>query len=144
MSTFSSNQLVHVPLYFMEKKLKSGFVKHVVLDEKKVEEMLKDEKTKDEVKCFDSWWKILSWSEQQNITKQATFTNAEGQQDFDFFKFRDLRVKTCLKKWSRVDESGKEVPVSPESIGDMPSDIIFAMLNKFDSITSLSEDEEKN
>lgn len=90
-------------------------------------------------------WKTLTWADQNQITEQSSFYNEqEGMQDLNVWKYRDLRLKTCLVKWDLKDDDGNEIPLNPETINSLPSDVVIYLLNRYDEIISLGEDERKN
>ena len=64
-------QLFKIVLYYIEKKIDGG-VCHVILDDKKAEKMLGDEKQKDKVSTLNTYWKGLSWQESNNIANAST------------------------------------------------------------------------
>lgn len=90
-------------------------------------------------------WKTLTWADQNQITENASFYNEqEGMQDLNIWKYRDLRLKTCLVKWDLKDDEGNEIPLTPENVNSLPSDVVIYLLNRYDEIISLGEDERKN
>ena len=171
----AKNQLVHIPLYYMEKEVK-GYTKIIVLTDEKAKEILKEQeeakkkKTKKEVKdvetiventkenieeqevetapveCLNTYWKSITWKEQNQITKmsQIPATAENTLIDIDYFRLRDLRIKMCLKKWDLKDEDGKEVAVTPDNLDSLPADVVYALIAKYDSFVTLTEDEAKN
>ena len=145
MSLINKDQLLHITYYYKEKKLKGGFVKRINLEDEKAEAMLKDEATKGDVKVLNTYWKIISWDEQQEMTKKSTSMNPmDRQPDFDVYKFRDLRLKASLKKWDLVDDDGKPVECNEKTIGELPPNVILNLINKFDTMVNPTDDEEKN
>jgi len=141
----SQGQTIDLPLYYLERATKSGFVKVVVLEDDKAKKMLDDEKTKDDVKVLNTKWKVLTWKEQTEITKASTVYNpVDGVQDIDFFKYRDLRIKKCMVGWDMVDDKNVPVPLESNTIDMLPADIVISLISKYDSETSLTEEEQKN
>jgi len=147
-------QLMHIPLYYIEKEVR-GFTKIIILEEEKAKKMIaeqeskKEEKTKVKVECLNTFWKPLTWKEQNQITKlcQVTGNNAEGTPsiiDIDYFKLRDLRIKMCLKKWDMKDEEGKAIEANPTNIDLLSADVVYALSARYDEAMNLTEDEIKN
>lgn len=147
MSLLNANQNIHIPLYYTEKKSDKGFVKIVVLDDDKAQEMIEDDETKGDVQVLNTQWKTLTWKEQNDITKQSLKDSGPGFADsgvnIDGFLYRDLRIKHCLKDWDLTDDDGQEIPCTPEKIDDLPSEVVFSLVSKYDDIVLLGEDEEK-
>ena len=171
----AKDQLIHIPLYYMEKEVK-GYTKIIILEDDRAKEILaeqeeeKKKKTKKEskeaatigekkeepevekkqvetspVECLNSYWKILSWKEQNQISKMSQVQNsAETAIDIDYFRLRDLRIKMCLKKWDLKDDNGNEVPVKPENIDSLPAEVVYTISSKYDTLVALTEDEIKN
>jgi len=138
-------EAVNIPLYYTEKKTKSGFNKVVVLDDDKAKKLMAVEDTKDQVKVLNTKWKVLTWKQQTEITKACTVYNPiEGVQDIDWFKYRDLRIKQCMVGWDMVDDNGVPVPLQDIAIDSLPADVVFALVMKYDEETSLTDEEEKN
>jgi hypothetical protein len=140
----SKNQLIHIPLYYMEKKMTNEWVKIVIISEEKAKEMMEDESKKNLVLCLNTHWALLNWGDQNNITKNAIFTTPEGYRDVDMIKVRDMRLKTALKEWDLVDDAGNKQPVSQATIDALPPEVVTALIREYEKRTSLSEEEEKN
>jgi len=117
----------------------------------KIADVVSDQSEEEEVKVnfriclLKTQRKVLSWKEQTNITRESSYYNAqESFQDLDIWKFRDLRIKSCLVSWDLVDDSGKPIPVSTNVIDQLPADIVLSLVSKYDEAISLSDDESKN
>ena len=137
-------QLFKITLYYMEKEIDGGIC-NIILDDKKADKMLADEKQKDKVLVLNTYWKGLSWQDSNNITKASEKRGAEALPgEVDLYRARDLRVKTLLKKWDLLDDDGKNAPVTSENINRLPVEVVLALLKKYDDITTLTDDELKN
>ena len=144
MSLLKTQQTIHIPLYYMEKELQDGVTKTVILEDDDAKKMLEDEEKKDKVEVLNTNWKTLNWKEQNEITKKATiYDQMSGMQDIDVFDFRDKRIKTCLVSWDLKDESGRDVPVDPNVIDMLPSEVVLTLANKYDSLITLTKEDEK-
>jgi len=154
------NQLVEIKLYYKNVKTSYGIDRFIILDNKdgeiefkKQEDLIKKKQEKQEeikredrkIEVLTTQWKILSWGEQNQITKRSERYTPDGTQDVDWFKFRDLRIKSCLQSWDIKDSKGSNVPVTSETIDTLPSDIVYALVRRYDTVTEGSQDEqEKN
>jgi hypothetical protein len=139
-------QKVKIPLSYIEKTNAKGFVRVIVLEEKDALKKLEDPEKKKEIQILNTEWKTLNWKEQTEITKQATNHGAmpDGSDTyFDYYKYRDLRLKRCLINWDLKDETNNPVPVSSQNVDLLPPDVVATLINKFDEITSISPEEEK-
>jgi len=134
-------QLVKIRLHYKEIE-KEGYTKIIVLSDDKVKEMLDDDEQKEKIKVLETFWKVLSWQDQNNIGKNSVIQNEDGTYgDVDQFRYRDLRIKTCLKKWDMKDDDGKEIPCDSVHINMLPAHIVNELVTKYD-IEVLLDDEE--
>ena len=154
------DQQIEIKLYYREKHSKYGFTKIVVLEDEEGERLLREqedaiEKMQTEgqqvtvadrsVKVLVTKWKILNWGEQNDIARRSERQTPEGLPDMDNIRFRDLRIKKCLVDWDLSDDHGQPIPVSPQLIDQLPSDIIFALTLRYERAVYLDEEEaEKN
>lgn len=97
-----------------------------------------------QIHILNTKWKEITWKEQNDILAECRSMNQfTGLQDIDHLKFRDQRIKMCLKEWDLKDDAGNNVPCHPEIIEQLPFDVVFALVNKFDKLINLDEEEEK-
>jgi hypothetical protein len=139
-------QKVNIPLYYLEKKLSNGFNKIIILDDTDALKKMEDEKLKKDVLVLNTEWKVLNWKEQNEITKSSTKHGSMGDGAdtfFDYYLYRDSRLKRCLSGWDLKDDAGIPVMVTPQNIDLLPPEVVLALLNKFDTLISISPDEEK-
>jgi len=135
--------LILIPLYYKEKEVR-GFKKIIILEEEKAKTMMEDPDKKKDVQVLNTYWSLLSWAEQKEIVRSSAMTNPDGSKDTDWLRLRDHRIKFCLKKWDLKDDAGNELPLSGNIIDTLPADVVFALSNEYDRITSSSTDDEKN
>jgi len=154
------SQLIEIKLYYKNIKTTVGVDRIVILKDKdgkielqKQEEFIKKKQAKQEeikeedrkIEVLTTQWKVLSWGEQNQITKTCQRYTPEGLQEIDYYKFRDLRIKACLKTWDIKDAKGTSIPVAPETIDMLPSTVVFALVSRYDTATEGSQEEqEKN
>ena len=158
-------QKIEIKLYWKEAKTTSGLMKPVILDdEKALEQIAKNKKSQepqpvvegqpvkeikpvppeDMVECLTTYWKGLSWQDNNSITEKASYYNQlEGYHDLNVWRYRDLRLKNCLLEWDLKDPNGKPVPVSEDVINMLPTEVIMALLNKYDAAVSISDTDKK-
>ena len=154
----SQGQQIEIKLYYEEKITKLGYRKIVVIEDEKAEGIMEKEKaamkekqekgesvlkTDKTIQCLTTKWKVMSWGDQNKITKSAEKYTPDGMQDIDMFKFRDLRIKQCLVDWDLTGNKGGKIPVSSQTIDMLPSDVVFALVSKYDRIVSIDEEEEE-
>ena len=139
-------QKISIPLYYTEKTNAKGFTKIIVLEEKDALKKMETPEKKKLVQVLNTEWKTLNWKEQTEITKQSTVHgNMPDGSDtyFDYYKYRDLRIKKCLFNWDMKDEMGNPIPVNPQNIDILDPEVVSTLISKFDEITSISPEEEK-
>lgn len=116
-----------------------------VVKEEAVEKEEKIEEVNFKVYLLKTQWKILSWKQQTDITRESSYYNQqESFQDLDIWKFRDLRIKSCLISWDLKDDNGQPIPVRSDIIDQLPADVVLNLVSKYDSAVSLNDEESKN
>lgn len=131
-------QVVEVKIYYKETKNKHGITTIKVISDDK---LVKEDNT---IHLLVTRWKKISWKDDNDVIKESTISNMmTGASEFNPFMYRDRKIKKCLIGWDLKDDSNNPVPFSVELIDKMPSDIVYALLNKYEKMTSLDEEEEK-
>jgi len=96
-------------------------------------------KSNPNLKELNTGWKVLTWAEHNAIYSQclAYKTNEEGVSisNLDFIKFRDMKLKSCLKTWDFKDEGGRAVPVTAAIIDKLHPDVANELLAGFERAT---------
>lgn len=137
-------QLIKITLYYKEQDM-GGVLKPIVLDDKKAKKMLEDPDQASKVNTLNTFWKIVSWQENNSIHKASERKEEKAiPGSLDWIRWRDLRLKTFLKKWDAKDDDGKDIPLTPDVINGLDNDIAEALLNKYEQITEITEEEVKN
>ncbi len=97
------------------------------------------------IQSLTTWWSKMSWKEQNNVysqcLKQITGTDGTQRTVLDSLAFRDLKLKTCLKKWSLTDKENQEVPVSEMVIDMLVPEVAQELLYSFEKVTEISEED---
>ena len=92
-------------------------------------------------------FKRMSWREQNEIYSQSirSFVNKDKSTtaELDPVKFREMKLKTCLKNWDLRDDNGIFVPISPDAIDNLLPEVAKELLDTFERITEPSKDELK-
>tara|TARA_Y100000310_G_scaffold246263_1_gene251487 strand:- start:565 stop:1011 length:447 start_codon:yes stop_codon:yes gene_type:complete len=138
------DELLVIPLYYIFRKTKYGSKRLVILDDEKAQVMLEDESKKEDVNILNTKWKQLSWEEQTNLVKDSERRNDKtGDIDFDWPVYRDVMVKKCLKWWDyKINpEDPQPLPCNEDTINRMQSPVINALLDKFNAIIMVEDDE---
>lgn len=93
-------------------------------------------------------WRRITWKDQNHILSSSlkTITSADGKTstELDGIKYRDTKLKTCLKNWSIKDAEGNEVPVTQDAIDSLSPEVAGELLNAFEQVTEPTPDDLKN
>jgi len=140
MSLFDEN-LIEIKLYYTFKKKGNSKIL-LILEDEKAEKMLADEDKKAEVEFLTTYWSIMNWNEQNSSVNHAySRTNEQtGEKIFDHVAYRDIIIKSCLKKWD-IAVDGQAVPVTPDAINRLPGDIVMGIYSKYEKELDYSEEE---
>lgn len=157
-----SKSFVNITLFYIEQKKEHGnSVFHFVASRKefdewktrgyRTEEELRTAATEqskvpvDPTKIIEkiiTTWKRLTWKDQNTIYSRClkTVPGIDGKPtvELDTILYRDLKLKTCLKKWDIRDESGQILAVAPETIDLLVPEVAQEMLNAFERVTEAS------
>ena len=141
MSLLDNLDLIHINLYYKYIKVGSG-KKLVIMDDKKAEEMLKDEEKKVGIEVLETQWSMLNWKEQNEVMNASSRATdpATGEKQFDFLIYRDAVVKRCLRSWN-LTAMEQPIPVSPEAIDQLPGPVVVDIYQKFERLVEFTEEE---
>lgn len=93
-------------------------------------------------------WKRLSWGEQNSLISKSLKTSfdKDGKQvmEIDNLRFRDLKLKMCLKDWTIMDDQGVKMPVTEDNIDLLVPDVAHELVSLFENVTERGADELKN
>ena len=137
-------KFINLKFHYLEKK---GF--HVTnfqfIKSKEEYEKLKDDPALKEV---NTGWKLLNWAEHNEIYSKCLTndTNPEGKvtTNIDIIRFRDKKLKACLKNWDVRDDNGAPIPLSSDTIDKLNPQVATEFLDGFEKITELEGIEQKN
>lgn len=91
---------------------------------------------------LNTTWKRITWQE-QNVIISRSLRSLKGTPEMDPLKFRDLKLKTCLKQWDAITEDGDPIPCTPEMIDNLDPVLANDLLKKYESACEPLEDELK-
>jgi hypothetical protein len=93
-------------------------------------------------------WSKPNWKDQNIIISRAlkTTTTSDGKtiNELDGVKYRDLKLKMCLKKWSLVDEQGQAIEVTSDVIDMLDPVVAQELLTSFEKVTEPTADDLKD
>lgn len=147
-----NRSLVNIDLWFIEQHRKHGHSTfHFILSQEEFEEW------KNKGYAFDNpdkpiqklvaTFKRLTWKEHNSIVSRAIqYTMGPDNKLFtrmDPVVYRELKLKTCLKKWDIKDDEGNLVEVTNDAIDSLSPDVAQALLDAFEKSTEASEEDLK-
>lgn len=144
MSLLDNHDLMEIKLYYKYAKIGNG-KKLVILEDKKAEELLKNEEKAKEVEILETQWAMLNWKEQNevmNASSQAV-DQITGEKQFNFLVYRDAIIKKCLRSWN-LTMNEKPVPVTPDAIDMLPGPVVVSIYQKFEKYIEFDEEEMGN
>lgn len=92
--------------------------------------------------CLQTSWKRLNWKEQNSVLSQCMVpvkADSTIYLELNSIKYRELKLRACLKKWDAKDEDNKEIPLNDETIANLDPNVATALLRQFESATEPSE-----
>lgn len=93
-------------------------------------------------KALTTFWKRMTWKEQNIIFSHAIRIVGEAN-EIDNIKYREMKLKTCLKKWDAKDDDGNDIPLNDQSIENLDPLIASSLLKQFEEATEPSNDDLK-
>lgn len=150
-----NKNFINIEIYYVEEQKIHG---HTVLHFIKSEEEFKEWKdkgyqVKDPTKPINAkvinklvtTWKRMIWKEQNSMYSKCIrqFPGAEGK-DFDPVRYRELKLKNCLKNWDLTDEHGKPVELTEENIDHLDPSMALELIASFEKVTEPDEPEKKD
>ena len=167
-----NSQLIDIQAFYVLKTFKNGYIKVKVLNEKEIEIIQKhnkamkeefdnkeqEKKAKDDkyetqeyktpekydIQVINTKWKEISWDDQNNILRNSVRKDEMTRQDeLDNISYNDTLLKQALVEWDLKDDNGQPIPCNPQTIGQLPYALLRNLMNKYEKIVFLGEDEEK-
>lgn len=160
-----AKSLIHIAIYYVEEVKKHGHsIYHFIHDQDdfdnwrskgyvlrtEAEQHKKDNPINDPsnagnslphdkyIETINTTWKRANWKEQNHIFSQSLrIINSESE--IDPLKYRDLILKTCLKKWDVKDDNGNPIPCNPEMIDNLDPEAAKEMISAFERVTESQE-----
>lgn len=99
---------------------------------------------KDEVKEVVTYWKRMDWGTQTEIINASKDVNSIGETSTDWTKYRLSQMKNLMVGWNLKTADGKPIPVNEKILKRLDFSIAIALIQKYESIISPSEEEMEN
>jgi hypothetical protein len=119
---------------------------YIVYDETRFKDISEEEKTKYtelNIKANEMTWGLYN-----DLQESAMVTDNLGNRKWNYKKYKENKLRAIIAKWDAKikNNEGKEIiaPVNPDTISKLSPDIAEEILNLYDKMTLIDEDEEKN
>lgn len=90
-------------------------------------------------------WRRLTWKEQNEISSKCLIhipmTDGQTRSQWDGIRFRDLKLKACLKGWDLTNEEGRKIPVNDDNIDNLVPEVAHQLVSDFERVTEPSEED---
>ena len=105
------------------------------------------DKEREEFKKLTVKMKQLTWGLYNELQDLSVDVDDEGNRKFNYKKYKEIRLIKLIADWDATikDKKGDDVKVNPieKTIKSMSPEIAESLLNAYDQIMYLSEEEEK-
>ncbi|KKM73774.1 hypothetical protein LCGC14_1407050 [marine sediment metagenome] len=148
--------LISIDIYYIEEEKAQGhLVYHFMRSKDDMDEWtekgycLENEMTENaagKIEKLITAWKRLTWKDYNSIVSQCLrFTGKDDDRkaEIDPVQFRDLKLKTCLRRWNVCDATGAQVEVNVANIDAIIPEIANELLYSFEKVTEPGEQDLK-
>ncbi len=146
MSLADDQKFINIKFHYLEEKTRvaDSYVSRFTFIHNK--EDFEKYKNNPNIKVLNTGWKVITWSDHNNIYSQCLKyeTSPEGVEssNLDFIKYRDMKLKACLKQWDYGDDDSGIIDTT--IINQLHPDVANELLNGFERVTESSDDELKS
>src|ERR1035437_2983917 len=134
---FFDNELIDIELNYTVQKNKSGVNQVIILDNDKVTIMKADPLQREKVKSIKTKWRPLTWAaSNEHLSRSTDYNHHTNEQNSNYTKFRDAKIKSCLVDWDCKDDTGQKIPCVQDRINKLHVNVALALLNEFDKAIS--------
>jgi hypothetical protein len=134
---FVTDDTIKVTLYY--RQISNGNIK--------IESSLDEvpEGKRDKYQALDVELKPMTWHTFNALQQKCTKNMGPGMgEELDWVRYKEEKLQVVLVKWSAVDKDGKPIPVTKDAIFRLHPRVAETILNEYDKITLLGEEEKKN
>ena len=103
-----------------------------------------EEDVKESYDILNLQMRELTWGLYNDLQEIAMVDTNSGERRFNYKIYRESRLLKLIKHWSAKDTNDKPIPVNNVSITHLSPSIAEAILRAYDSVSLVSEEEEKN
>lgn len=88
---------------------------------------------KENMQSLNTVWKQMTWNEHNICLSSST-----SRSGIDYYLYRDLKLKNCLKEWNLEDEQSNLIPCIPENIDNLYPVVADYLLRVYEKECELS------
>ena len=158
------NRFINIKIYYIEEVKNHGnsvftFIRNgdeldkwqqkgYVIYDKSVSNAVTTPSSDKVIHVLNTHWTKSTWKDQNYIIsrslKNVTSSDGKTSSELDGIKYRDLKLKLCLKKWDYIDEnSGEPVSITAEVIDALDPSIAVELISTFEKVTEPTDDDLK-
>jgi len=87
----------------------------------------------------------LNWKKYNDLQRASMVDKGKiTGEDIDWLLYREKKLLAVVAAWDAKDADGKIIPVTPENLFKLHPMVAETILNEYDRIVLLGEDEKKN
>lgn len=130
---------IQIKVYYIQKINKFGLSKIQIINEQNISKF-------QNIKTLNTKWKILNYKQAAKIKKKCRLKgwdqptlieidvqgNQRHRQVFDYIKYNNILLKTCLIQWDLLDQLNNKVQCNSQNIDLLPKNVIYYLLNKYE------------
>jgi hypothetical protein len=135
-----SNDLVEIKVYY--KRAGRHYIVHNIEDY----DILDDEE-KVKFKLLTVKVRELTWGLYNELNEESIIRDITGNRQWNMKLYKENKLRKILVSWDakKVNEKGEEIPVpiNNDAITKLSPDIAESILNSYDALMFISEEEEK-
>jgi hypothetical protein len=87
----------------------------------------------------------LNWKKYNETQRASMVDKGKGTgEEMDWLLYREKKLLAVMKAWDAKDEKGNPIPVTQENVFKLHPLIAEMIINEYDRVTFLGEEERKN
>lgn len=87
----------------------------------------------EKMKKLTTVWRQMSWKDHNSFLSRSS-----RRSGVNYYHYRDLKLKHCLKNWDAIDDNGNSIPYSPEIIDQLYPVIANYLLDAYENECEMS------
>ena len=116
--------------------------KYTVLTQKSFKELILDEGEKQKYTVLNLKMREMSWGLYNELQDSAVFFEDDNRR-FNYKIYKENKLKKTIYSWDAKDKDKKDVPVNDKNILHLAPGIAEIIIEAYDEVTLIGDDEEK-